>query len=132
MINVLNKAVTFGLTQERACRIFGIAPRKFRRWANPKPIKPRTAWNKTLEHERDAIEAVAWTPELIGKPVSHIFVHGHASGKFFASLSTVYHVLKAKNMVEPRKSWHRNTPYVSAHALLKEGFRSSAMTAQSL
>lgn len=122
MINVLNKAVTFGLTQERACRIFGIAPRKFRRWANPKPIKPRTAWNKTLEHERDAIEAAAWTPELIGKPVSHIFVHGHASGKFFASLSTVYHVLKAKNMVEPRKSWHRNTPYVSAHALLKEGF----------
>jgi len=31
-------------------------------------------------------------------------------------------VLKAKNMVEPRKSWHRNTPYTSAHALLDEGF----------
>jgi hypothetical protein len=61
-------------------------------------------------------------PELIGKPVSHIFVHGHDSGKFFASLSTVYRELKAKNMVEPRKSWHRNTPYVSAHALLAEGF----------
>lgn len=25
-------------------------------------------------------------------------------------------------MVEPRKSWHRNTPYVNAHALLEEGF----------
>ena len=61
-------------------------------------------------------------PKLIGKPVSHIFVHGHESGEFFASLSTVYRVLKAKNMVEPRKSWHRNTPYVSAHALLNEGF----------
>ncbi len=111
-----------GFTQKRACRIFDIAPRKFRRWANPKPIRLRTAWNKTLEHERDAIETAAWIPELIGKPVSHIFVHGHDSGKFFASLSTVYRALKAKNMVEPRKSWHRNTPYVSAHALLDEGF----------
>jgi hypothetical protein len=122
VINVLNEAVAQSLTQKRACEIFGIAPRKFRRWVNPKPIRPQTAWNKTLEHERDAIEAAAWTPELIGKPVSHIFVHGHKSGKFFASLSTVYRVLKAKNMVEPRKHWHRTTPYVSAHALLDEGF----------
>ena len=122
MVIVISEAVTQGFTQKRACRIFDIAPRKFHRWANPKPIRPRSAWNKTLEHERDAIEAAAWSPELIGKPVSHIFVHGHDSGKFFASLSTVYHVLKDKNMVESRKSWHRTTPYVSAHALLSEGF----------
>jgi hypothetical protein len=122
VVIVINKAVTQGFTQKRACRIFDIAPRKFRRWANPKPIRPRVAWNKTLEHERDAIETAAWIPELIGKPVSHIFVHGHESGKFFASLSTVYHVLKAKNMVEPKKHWHRKTPYVSAHTLLDEGF----------
>jgi len=122
VVIVINEAVTHGFTQKRACRIFDIAPRKFRRWANPEPIRPRSAWNKTLEHERDAIEAAAWTPELIGKPVSHIFVHGHESGKFFASLSMVYHVLKDKNMVEPRKHWHRTTPYVNAHALLDEGF----------
>jgi transposase InsO family protein len=122
VVIVITKAITQGFTQKRACRIFDIAPRKFRRWAHLKPIRPRSAWNKTLAHERDAIEAAAWMPELIGKPVSHIFVHGHESSMFFASLSTVYHVLKAKNMVEPRKSWHRNTPYVSAHALLNEGF----------
>jgi len=122
VVIVITEAVTHGFTQKRACRVFDIAPRKFRRWANPKPIRPRTAWNKTLAHERDAIEAAAWMPELIGKPVSHIFVHGHESGEFFASLSTVYHTLKAKNMVEPRKHWHRTTPYVSAHALLNEGF----------
>jgi len=122
VVTVIYDAVTQGLTQKRACEIFGIVPRKFRRWANPKPIRPRAAWNKALEHERDAIEAAAWMPELIGKPVSHIFVHGHESGKFFASLSTVYRVLKAKNMVEPRKYWHRTTPYVSAHSLLDEGF----------
>ena len=122
MVTIINDAVTQGLPQKRSCGIFGIAPRKFRRWADPKPIKPRDAWNKTLERERDAIEAAAWTPELIGKPVSHIFVNGHESGKFFASLSTVYRVLKAKNMVEPRKHWQRRAPYVSAHSLLEEGF----------
>ena len=122
MVNIVNEAVTGGLTQKRACEIFGLAPRKLRRWANPKPIRPRTAWNKALESERGAIEAAAWAPELIGKPVSHIFVHGHESGKFFASFSTVYRTLKDKNMVEPRKHWHRITPYVSAHALLDEGF----------
>ena len=122
MVNIINEAVIQGLTQKRACEIFGIAPRKLRRWANPNLILSRTAWNKALPHERDAIEAAAWTPELIGKPVSHIFVHGHESGKFFASLSTVYRVLKTKNMVEPRNHWQRRTPYVSAHALLDEGF----------
>jgi len=122
VVNVINESISQGLTQKRSCKIFGITPRKFRRWVKPKPLKPRTAWNKIREDEREAIEAAAWTPELIGKPVSHIFVHGHNTGKFFASLSTVYHVLKAKNMVEPRKSWHRNAPYVSAHALLNEGF----------
>lgn len=122
MVNSINDAITQGVTQKRACEIFGIAPKKFRRWANPKPIRSRSAWNKTLEHEHDAIETAAWMPELIGKPVSHIFVHGHESGRFFASLSTVYRVLKAKNMVEPRRSWHRITPYISAHSLLDEGF----------
>jgi putative transposase len=122
VVNIIDEAVVQGLTQKLSCEIFGIAPRKLRRWANPKPARPRTAWNKALDHERDAIESAAWLPDLIGKPVSHVFVHGHASGKFFASLSTVYHVLKSKNMVEPRKRWHRNAPYVNAHALLDEGF----------
>ena len=122
VITIINDAVIQGLTQKQACRILGIASRKFRRWANPKPVKLRTAWNRTLDHERDAIEAAAWTPKLIGKPVSHIFVHGHESGAFFASLSTVYRTLKVKNMVEPLRHWHRRTPYVSAHSLLSEGF----------
>jgi len=122
VVTVINDAINQGLSQKRACGIFSIVPRKFRRWANPKQIRPRTAWNKTLAHERDAIEAAAWEPELIGKPVSHIFVYGHESEKFFASLSTVYRVLKAKNMVEPRRYWQRRTPYISAHSLLDEGF----------
>jgi transposase InsO family protein len=119
---VIHEAVTQGITQKRACEIFGITPRKFRRWENPKPAKPRTAWNKLLEHERQAIVDASWLPDLIGKPISHIFVYGHNSSKFFASMSTVYRTLKAVNMVEPRKHWQRNAPYINAHTLLDEGF----------
>ena len=59
MVTVIKEAIAQGVTQKLSCEIFGISPRKLRRWANPKPLKPRVAWNKTLEHERYAIEAVA-------------------------------------------------------------------------
>ena len=122
MVNSIKESIAKGTSQKMACKIFGITPRKFRRWAHPKPVKPRTAWNKLLEHERQAIEDAAWLPELIGKPISHIYVYGHESGRFYASLSTVYRVLKAKNLVKPFQYRRRTTPYVSAHALLDEGF----------
>ena len=122
MVNVIKKPLAEGLSQKKACAIFGITPRKFRRWANPKPLKERVAWNKLLQHERQAIEDAAWQPELLGKPISHIYVHGHESGRFYASLSTVYRVLKAKDLVKPLQYRRKTTPYVSAHTLLDEGF----------
>ena len=122
MVTIVNESIEQGLTQKQSCETLGLSPRKFRRWANPKPHKPRIAWNKIRDEERDAIEAAAWLPDLIGKPVSHVFVHGHNSGKFFASLSTVYRVLKAKNMVQPLNRRTRTAPYVNAHSLLDEGF----------
>jgi len=122
VVAIVHEAVAQGLTQKHACGIFGIDSRKFRRWANPKPRRPRTAWNKILPQERDAIEAAVYEPELIGKPVSHVFVRGHESGKFFASFSTVYRVLRARNLVQPLNRRPRTTSYISAHALLDEGF----------
>ena len=122
MVNIIKEAIAKGFTQRRACEIFGIVPRKFRRWANPAPLKPRAAWNKLTDDERAAIETAVFKPELLGKPLSHIFVHGHESESFFASLSTVYRVLKAKDLVKPFQPRRRTAPYVSAHTLLDEGF----------
>jgi putative transposase len=122
VVNIIQESIAEGLSQKDACTIFGLQPRKFRRWASPKPAKPRIAWNKLLEHERQAIEDAAWLPELIGKPISHIFVHGHETGKFYASLSSVYRVLKAKNLVKPDNRRRKTPAYVSAHTLLDEGF----------
>lgn len=122
MVKIIKESIAEGVGQKTACGIFGINPRKFRRWDNPRPVKQRIAWNKLLEHERQAIEDAAWSPDLLGKPISHIYVHGHETGMFHASLSTVYRVLKAKDMVKPLEYRRKTSSYVSAHALLDEGF----------
>jgi len=122
VVNVIKESIAQGVSQKKACEIFGIAPRKFRRWVRTKPLKPRLAWNKLLECERQAIEDAAWLPELIGKPLSHIYIHGHESGAFYASLSSVYRALKDKKLVKPLVHRRRTTSYVSAHSLLDEGF----------
>lgn len=123
VVNIIKEAVNSGLTQNQACLTFGLSSRKFRRWDNPKPVKQRTAWNKTLEHECEAIENAVYEPELIGKPLSHVFVYGHDTGKFYTSLTTVFRVLKSKNLVKPPEFYRtRKTNYVSAHALMKDGY----------
>ena len=123
VVNIIKETISNeGITQKRACEIFGIVPRKFRRWAKPRPLKPRVAWNKLTDDERAVIENAVFKPELMGKPLSHIFVHGHNSESFFASMSSVYRVLKAKDLVKPFSPRRKATPYVSAHRLLDEGF----------
>jgi len=122
VVKAINETISQGLTQKRACNIFGLEPRKFRRWANPKPLRPRTAWNKILPEEREAILETAYEKQFWGKPVSHIFIHGHDSDKFYASLSTVHKVLKSENMVHKQEKRKRNGGYVSAHSLMNQGF----------
>jgi len=122
VVTAIKDAISEGLTQKAACEILGIAPRKFRRWANPKPLRPRTAWNETLPEEREAVIQTAWEPQFAGKPVSHIYVHGHESGKFFVSLTNAYRILHAEHLVNNTVRTKRNTGYVSVHKLLEEGF----------
>jgi len=122
VVEAIKETMSQGLTQERACKIFGIVPRKFRRWANPKPTVPRTAWNKILPQEREAILQTACEEQFWDKPMSHIFVHGHNSEKFFVSLSTVYNVLKSEQLVHKIPRRKRSSPYVSAHDLMEQGF----------
>lgn len=121
MVEIIKEAISKGLTQKHACEIFGIVPRKYRRWARPKPLAHRTAWNKILPEEREAVLQTACEEQFWDKPMSHIFVHGHNSGKFSVSLSTVYNILKSEKLVR-RIPHKRSTPYVSAHQLLEEDY----------
>ncbi len=121
MVQIIQDAIATGVSQKQACAILGLAPRKFRRWAQPKPLLPRTAWNKLLPAERDAIINTAATPDFWGKPPSHIFVHGQESGQFAVSLATVYRALKTQRWIRPRRHTKRSS-YVGIHTLLEQGF----------
>lgn len=122
MVETIKEGISQGLTQKRACEIFGIVPRKYRRWANPKPLAPRIAWNKILPEEREAVLETVCEQQFWDKPMSHIFVHGHDSGKFSVSLSTVYNILKSEKLVHRVERRKRGASYVSAHKLLEVGY----------
>jgi transposase InsO family protein len=123
VVNIITTAVSQGLTQKQACMLFGINPRKFRRWDNPSAPRRRVAWNKIRPPERQAIIEATYLPELLGKPLSHVFVHGHNTSKFFVSLPTVYRVLKSVDLVNPDyRKVKRKTGYVTAHELMEQGF----------
>ncbi|MGE3063601.1 MAG: hypothetical protein AB7T10_08220 [bacterium] len=100
VVTAIKESIDNGLTQKESCSIIDIDTRKYRRWANPKPLKPRTAWNKILPQERDAVINTAWDERFWNKPISHIFVYGHESGRFFMSLSSVYRILKSQKLVK--------------------------------
>lgn len=122
MLSTIKQAMELGITQKQACRIIGISTRKFRRWNISKPVIARTAWNKITPEEKQAITDSAYDPKLIDKPISHLFVHGHDSDKFYASLSTVYKVLSEQSIVRKKhNNCHRNN-YIDAHKLLEKGF----------
>jgi len=122
VVETIKESISQGLNQKLACEIFGIVPRKYRRWTNPRPCILRTAWNKILPEERESVLQTVCEQPFWDKPMSHIFVHGHDSGKFSVSLSTVYNILKSEKLVHRIERRKRNGSYVSAHTLLEQGF----------
>jgi len=80
----------------------GLSVRKFRRWKNPKPKKKRIPWNRILPEEAEAITNAVYAPELLGKPLSHLYVYGQDTGKYYASISTLFRVLKEKDLVREK------------------------------
>lgn len=122
MINAIKEAMNSGQSQKNACITFGLAPRKFRRWYNPKTTSNRSAWNKILPSEKDAILQAVWDERFIGKPVSHLFVYGHKENKFHVSMPTIYRILAGEHLVRNTNRPRRKTSYISAHSLLDEGF----------
>jgi hypothetical protein len=100
----------------------GISVRKFRRWKNPKPKKKRIPWNRILPEEAEAIANAVYAPELLGKPLSHMYVHGQDTGKYYASISTIFRVLKEKDLVREKiVRYKRPMNYVDIRDILELG-----------
>ncbi|PIV53208.1 MAG: hypothetical protein COY53_00915 [Elusimicrobia bacterium CG_4_10_14_0_8_um_filter_37_32] len=122
MVKAIEEAIGVGISQAEACKIVSLNPRKFRRWANPKAHRQRTSWNKILPQERQAILSTAYDEKLADKPLSHLMVHGHTSGNFIASISTISRVFKAAAIPREVKVRRKSASYVDAHDLLDAGF----------
>ena len=122
MVDAIQAAIANGLDQNKACKLMGLAPRKYRRWLNPKQITPRIAWNKILPKERKAIIQTALHPDFWGKPISHLFVHGHETGKYSVSMATIYNVLKEESLERNIPRRKRKKAYIGVPELLEQGF----------
>ncbi len=122
VVDAIQKAIANGLNQNEACELMGLDPRKYRRWLAPKQIAPRTAWNKILPEEREAIIKTALHEDFWGKPISHLFVHGHETGQYNVSMATIYRVLREESLERniPRRT--RKQAYIGVPELLEQGF----------
>ena len=122
MVDAIQTAIANGLNQNKACKLMGLAPRKYRRWLNPKQITPQIAWNKILPKERKAIIQTALHSDFWGKPISHLFVHGHETGKYSVSMATIYNVLKEESLERNIPRRKRRKAYIGVPELLEQGF----------
>jgi hypothetical protein len=122
VVKAIEESMTQGLSQKQACETFGLSPRKYHRWANPKQHCQRKAWNRILPEERQAILDAAWDERFLGRPVSHLFVWGHESGRFCVCLSSVYRVLAQERLTRPKVIRKNYQPFIDAHDLLDQGF----------
>lgn len=122
VVSIIQEVINCDVQQNKACQIFGIVPRKFRRWRKEKDSGGRIAWNKLAQQEQKAIINAAYEPELLGKPISHIYVWGNENKHFYASMSSVYNVLSKANLVKPVEKRRNRQTYVSIHELMDAGF----------
>ncbi len=122
VVEAIQTAIKDGLTQKKACELIGITPRKYRRWLNPKQIKPRTAWNKILPQEREAVIQTALEASFWDKPISHLFVHGHETGQYYVSMTTIYNILKEESLERNITRKTRKKAYIGVPEFLEQGF----------
>lgn len=122
IVSMVIEAMSEGITQKETCDIISLCPRKYRRWRDHKPRNKRIAWNRLRPEEEQAIKDSVYKQELIGKPLSHYYIYGHEKGSFYASISTIYRVLKENDLLQPVQIKRKKQGYVSAHTLLEEGF----------
>lgn len=114
----INDACVAGARKGAACQEAGLSIRTFQRWTRPvgspgtqslpvradqRPhaVRPAPA-NKLCEHERRAIIRVCNAPEYASLPPGQIVPRLADQGRYLASESTFYRVLRAENLQHHR------------------------------
>lgn len=92
------------LTVAEACEVLKLTSRRYYRWrTRPEAPIGKTAWNRIMPEEENAVLTAAKDEALSDLRAAGLMVYGHESSKFFLSVSTVQRVLK-RNELQPSYS----------------------------
>jgi len=103
MIELTEEACSAGARLARACKIVGLSPRTIQRYRRDEQIKPdgrkaaavgRVPANRLRTHERAEVLVIANQPEYAHLPPSQIVPALADEGRYLASESTFYRILR--------------------------------------
>ena len=105
------EATADGARQDQACAVLGLSPRTLQRWQasetlgeDQRPLRQYTPPHALTEVERAEVLAVANSAEFADLPPSQIVPRLADQGRYLASESTFYRILKAAQQLKHRRS----------------------------
>ncbi len=111
LVELLRQANAAGARQESACAVLGLSPRTVQRWqaggtvrTDQRPLRQYEPPHKLTTAERAEVLAVANSPEFGHLPPSQIVPRLADQGRYLASESTFYRVLRAEGQLAHRRS----------------------------
>lgn len=110
-VELLKEATVAGARQDQACAVLGLSARTLQRWqegetvrSDRRPLRQYEPPHKLTAAERSEVLAVAHSSEFGHLPPSQIVPRLADQGRYLASESTFYRVLKAENQLAHRRS----------------------------
>jgi putative transposase len=111
VIILLNASITAGVRQAQACDVLGLSERTLQRWqtggtvhCDQRPLRAYQPPHKLTERERGEVLSIANSEEFGHLPPSQIVPRLADQGRYVASESTFYRLLRAENQLRHRRS----------------------------
>jgi transposase InsO family protein len=111
VIVLLNESITAGARQAQACDVLGLSERTLQRWqtagtvhCDQRPGRDFQPPHKLTESERTEVLAIANSDEFGHLPPSQIVPRLADQGRYIASESTFYRLLRAENQLTHRRN----------------------------
>lgn len=128
LLRYFDEAVADGARRTQAANIIGLRLRTLQRWRQPEALKPDgraqrtfTPKNKLTEQERETLLAVANSEEFKNRTPHQIVPMLAERGKYLASESSFYRVLRAANQLKHRHASRAANPASKPKALVADG-----------
>jgi transposase InsO family protein len=125
--DLIDEARTAGARQSQACKIIGISAKTYQRWTKPDTANDgrletgREPPNKLSELERQRLLKVANDPDYANLPPCKIVPRLADEGRYLASESTFYRVLKAEKQLAHRQKSKPTGTVKQPRALVASG-----------